>query len=93
MDEPSHRVTAHKSQQPQDYQYYSNRPQHSILLSIRFRLASAGSFHDKAVFNSFETLRRASTYASLQSSRSILPYLDRHTLSESALPLRLRYGT
>jgi hypothetical protein len=62
MDEPSHRVTAHKSQQPQDYQYYSNRPQHSILLSIRFRLASAGSFNDKAVFNSIDTLRRASTY-------------------------------
>jgi hypothetical protein len=33
MDEPAQRITAHKSQQPQDYQYYCNRPQHLMLLS------------------------------------------------------------
>jgi hypothetical protein len=32
MDEPSHRVTGYQPQQPQDYQYYSNCPQHMILL-------------------------------------------------------------
>ena len=34
VNEPSHRVTAHQPQQPQHYQYYSNRPQHKILLSL-----------------------------------------------------------
>jgi hypothetical protein len=28
VNEPSHRVTAHQPQQPQNDQYYSNRPQH-----------------------------------------------------------------
>src|SRR4030042_2415996 len=34
VNEPSYRVTAHQPQQPQHYQYYSNRPQHEILLSL-----------------------------------------------------------
>jgi hypothetical protein len=34
VNEPSHRVTAHQPQQPQNRQYYSNRPQHKILLSM-----------------------------------------------------------
>jgi hypothetical protein len=34
VNEPSHRVTAHQPQQPQHYQYYSNRPQHENLLSL-----------------------------------------------------------
>jgi hypothetical protein len=32
VNEPSHRVTGDQPQQPQNYQYYSNRPQHVILL-------------------------------------------------------------
>ena len=32
MNEPSHRVTAYQSEEPQGYQYYGNRPQHIILL-------------------------------------------------------------
>ena len=34
VNEPSHRVTAHQPQQPQNRQDYSNRPQHKILLSL-----------------------------------------------------------
>ena len=33
VNKPSHRVTAHQPQQPQNYQYHSDRPQHLILLS------------------------------------------------------------
>jgi hypothetical protein len=36
MDETAHCVAAHQSQQPQDYQYYGNCPQHGVLLSILF---------------------------------------------------------
>lgn len=32
VNEPSHRITGHQPQQPQNYQYYSNRPQHGMLL-------------------------------------------------------------
>ena len=28
VNKPSHRVTAHQPQQPQNYQYHCNRPQH-----------------------------------------------------------------
>jgi hypothetical protein len=33
VNKPSHRVTAHQAQQPQNHQYDSNRPQHKMLLS------------------------------------------------------------
>jgi hypothetical protein len=36
VNKPSHGVTAHKSRQPQNYQDYSNGPQHIILLSLHF---------------------------------------------------------
>jgi hypothetical protein len=42
MDKPAHRVTAHQSQQPQNYQYHSDRPQHIILLLICLRFALDG---------------------------------------------------
>src|SRR5512143_2541530 len=32
VNEPSHGVTAHQTQEPQNYQYYCNCPQHRILL-------------------------------------------------------------
>jgi hypothetical protein len=32
MNKPSHRITGHQPQQPQNYQYYRNRPQQGILL-------------------------------------------------------------
>jgi hypothetical protein len=32
MNDPTHRMTGHQPQQPQNYQYYGNRPQHGILL-------------------------------------------------------------
>jgi hypothetical protein len=34
VNKPSHRMTAHQPQQPQNSQYYCNRPQHFIILSI-----------------------------------------------------------
>jgi hypothetical protein len=34
MDEPTHRVTAHQPECPQNYQYYSDRPQHMIRPSL-----------------------------------------------------------
>jgi hypothetical protein len=33
MDEPAHRIATYQAQQPQNYQYNSNRPQHVLLLS------------------------------------------------------------
>jgi hypothetical protein len=33
MDKPAHRVTGYKPQQPENDEYYSNRPQHLALLS------------------------------------------------------------
>src|SRR4030042_6446134 len=36
-NKPSHRVTSYQPEQPQNDQYYSNRPQHMILRSICFR--------------------------------------------------------
>lgn len=37
VNNPPHRVTGHKSQKPQNYQYCSNVPQHTTLLLTYFR--------------------------------------------------------
>jgi len=34
VDEPTHRIAAHQPQQPQNYQYHSDCPQHLLLLPI-----------------------------------------------------------
>jgi hypothetical protein len=34
MNEPSHGITAYKSEQPEDRKYYKDCPQHDILLLI-----------------------------------------------------------
>jgi hypothetical protein len=53
MDEPSHRVTGYQPQQPQNYQYYSNCPQHMILLSdFSFPLPVIVSSYQPTVSNS-----------------------------------------
>src|SRR5208283_5385027 len=44
VNQPSHRVTGHQPQHPQNYQYHSDRPQHMILLSVCFR-STAGLPH------------------------------------------------
>lgn len=38
VNQPSHRVATHQSQHPQNYQYHSDRPQHTFLLSVCFRV-------------------------------------------------------